>query len=479
MKLLILVITSLVVFTAGLSSQGLTIDEPETIEVSRAISRFGVPSAWDGTNLQQVSGPQAYKIIGEAYVWKWHPWVQHYLAWIGEGTRFPFAICGVTAVVLFYFISKYYFKKEYISVLLSLQLLFSLPFFLYFRQIRYYAPTALLNLVVFYLLIVPRSWILMFLAGLLLFMSNYQSWFSTGVIVLPYLIFNRRWREVVAWFGLIGIAIGWYTYFNVYGGNLLIASAHPFQILSNFLKYISYTNAYYLPLILIPLVWFTRRGTTKQLFVLAVGWIMVKLGLLTVFFTPHGRYLAELAPILILVVGYIYLRFPKLAYVLWGLLVMTNILSLKSNWKYYPPMLATELTGNYPTMAPQIASYLKRQAAPGDLFWANNDQSSIYLYSGLPHVSNVCVNDVLQGPPGVTDPNRVRWLIFFQHDGRLYQDITRVPCMKDINLADYSKRIFPFSNPTFAYNDVDIVNRRYPPQEIVEDEVVIYERNPR
>jgi hypothetical protein len=476
-RILILVILAVGILTAGLTSQGYTIDEPETMAVASAINKFWVPSAWDGTNLQHVSGPQAYKIINDVYVWKWHPWIQHYLAWIGRGSRWPFALCGVVVIILFFFVCQAYFKKRNISFLLSLQLLFSLPFFLYIRQVRYYAPTALANLVVFYLLLVPRTPILMFIAGLGLFMSNYQSWFSTFIFAVPFLAFHQRWKEVVAWLMTLVIAIGWYSYFDLYGGNLLIASAHPAQFIANLLKYLSYTNSYYFPLILIPLIWVARRESSPRFLYLAIGWIAIKLALMTIFFTPHGRYLVELAPLFILIIGYIYLKFPKLSFVLWGVLITTNLLSLRSPWKYYPPMFASELIGNHPTMASQVAAYIKSQAVPGDLFWANNEQTSIYLGSGVPHISNVCINNAIQGPVAVTDPGQIKWLVFFQYDGRIYQDISTVPCLQDINLSLYSKRIFPFKYPTYAYNDIDIVNRRYPPQVIVDDEVVIYERN--
>ncbi len=477
-----LFIISAGILLSNLGGQGLALDEPETIAVARSISKFGVPSAWDGKNLQFVTTTEAYRVVGEAYIWKWHPWVQHYLVYLSENfmgktlatDRLPFALFGVATVLLTYFIAKEMFQKKNIAFIVALQLLFLLPFFLYVRQARYYAPNVFFSLLYFYftLRILREKYIhplILFVAGLILFMTNYQSWLSTMVISFPIIVYKRNQKLFgVSTLGFVFSGI-WYLFFHPYGGNLLISNGDPRAVLQNLLHYFSYINKFLLPFYWLPFIIWNRNRPDRKIFYLITGWIIVKVLLLTVFLTPHGRYLTELAPVLVLLMGYVYLYFGQFSRIFVYCIFL--ILVIPSSGR-----LLSELRGFYPTMDTQIGAYINSMAGPGDLFWSNTNSIDIYLSSGVPNLSSVCP----QGPTSVINPEFVRWFIFFQYDSRLPQNLDNIPCFgpgwQQKLETEFTRRPFSFQVNTYLKNDSDIVNRQFPPRLIAQDQVIIYEK---
>ena len=186
--LILIILISSTLFLTNLSGQDYSLDEPETVILAKSIFKYGFPSAWDGQNLVSTNNGKDIIFLNGNYFWQWQPWFQHYLVIFGIsifgdnifGQRFFFALLGVGTVIISFFIGKELFKHKLLPFIISLQLIFLLPFFLYVRAARYYSPSSFFSIFIFYLIILnlknkwgKRQTILFFITNLLLFFSNY------------------------------------------------------------------------------------------------------------------------------------------------------------------------------------------------------------------------------------------------------------------------------------------------------------------
>jgi hypothetical protein len=482
------------VFLTNLGGQEYSLDEPDTVAVAKNISMYGFPSAWDGKGfIFGTNGDEVSKINGY-YIWTWHPWLQHYVAFAGMPLfgksvgqlRILFALFGMGTVLVVFGIAQYLYKNKLIAFFLSLQLIFLLPFFLYIRQIRYYSLSAFFSVVIFWLLlkVYHREWnwyltVLLSMAMFFLFMSNYIVWASSLVPLLLLGILKKNKAVLFVCGAIIIVAIGWLSFFKPVGGNIFSQSSKVVGTFINLLKYLSYLNQYILPLIfLVPVVFMKQMRGYVLLFSL---WIGTKLLFYSFFQIPHGRYLVDLFPIIILLYGMVYkIVLQKKQYLLFVIFLFGALfLPISRNWtKAY----AIELTSHYASAIPQVGKYLKSKYQPGDLFWSNAYFWSIYDYSGVPPVSVLCdkKTNQLQGPVPVTKKESVRWFIFFQHDDRLVTDVSKISCFgkewQEKLAKEYTKKVFPLDKNTYVINDPDIVNRSFPPTHVLHDTIIIYER---
>lgn len=508
--LIFIVLFASAIFFTNLSGQDYSLDEPETLVVAKSILKFGFPSAWDGKNLISVNNGSDFKQIGSKYFWTWHPWVQHYLAAAGllffgdslTGLRIPFVFLALLTVITLYFISQELFEKKLTSFLLSLHLVFLLPFFLYIRQARYYSAGVFFSLIILWLLIKhfknrwdKNSTLLFLVSSLLLFMTNYLIWISTMIVLIIIMFFKKRMEIIKVVIVEVIFVILWFLIFKPYNGNIFFNYSGLTVLIGNFFKYFSYINNFIFPFLLIPFLIFTK-DKRLNFFALLILWISVKIIFDSIFLVPHGRYLVDLFPIFILLYGYIYNYFfnKKLkivSFVIFALVITTNILysipariisPARVKFSFWPTAYAIELTGKYKSMMPQLSTYLKDKYNDGDLFWSNEYRWYIYKYSDVPHVSPICnsITNKFLGPPSVIDPEKIRWFIFFQHDDRLTKNLENVPCLgknwQERLIKDYHKRIFRLSSSVFIINDPDIINRQFPPVKAKEDQIIIYEK---
>jgi hypothetical protein len=155
---LIFTLAALLMFWDLLSGRCLWQDEAETALLGKNIISFGLPYAWDGTNLVSQEngrefgpGPHVYDIMPAA-LWRWSPWVQFYLAACGMSVfgyttfaaRLPFAIFGLLTIPLTYLLSVRFFGSRVVGRLSALFLTFSVPFLLHARQARWCSPAYVL-----------------------------------------------------------------------------------------------------------------------------------------------------------------------------------------------------------------------------------------------------------------------------------------------------------------------------------------------
>ena len=262
----IIAVVAVVVFCTNLAGQDLTLDEPETIAVAKTIGVYGFPTAWDGTQFITVSNGLDSTVIHGVPVWSWHPWLQHYIAFVALQIdnnigmlRLPFALFGAATVGLLYIVSKTLYKKESVSLLLSLQLIFLLPFFLYVRQVRYYSLSAFFSLLLFWLFYIYMSaffrkkhFYFLCVGSLLLFVSNYVVWASSiGVFFLGALK-KRDKKMLLLLFLHLCVGAAWFLLLRPAGGNSLHFYKDPFHVVIFLRQYVSYINGYIFPIIFLP-----------------------------------------------------------------------------------------------------------------------------------------------------------------------------------------------------------------------------------
>lgn len=199
--ILLLVLAAILLFT-NLGNVYLWQDEAGTAMLGKNTLQFGFPRAFDGKNLVRniYSDPCKYT------PWKYEGWLQFYVTAaafkvIGATTfaaRLPFALFGLACVFMCYLLTQKVLKDQLASRLAATLLVFSLPFFLYMRQCRWYA------LVMFFTLSVMLSYINLLerrklanigliLSGVLLFHSNYGIFFPVFLgLGLHFIFFSKR-----------------------------------------------------------------------------------------------------------------------------------------------------------------------------------------------------------------------------------------------------------------------------------------------
>lgn len=508
MPLLLFILAS-IFYTWNLGGQYYQLDEAGTVSQADGIRYFGYPAGWDGRNLLSDNNGREYNLESNSYFWTWQPPLQSLTAFLGSkffgetvfGYRFFFALFGAGTVALFYHIARLLFQKRWIAILITIQLLVSLPFFLYVRQVRYYAPSAFFTTLFLYLFIKAwkREWgrteyLLLVIASLGLFLTNYFVW-AGSVGVLGLLFLWQHYKNGVITLGLTGIIpVLWYILFKPFAGNPTGAYNREFNLLTQFTGYLPYIHSHLLPFFYLPLFFLGKRPSV--LFLVFCGMIFVKLFLNALFLDTHGRYLIDSMPIIFLLFGYLYQSLDTLkTRVLIPVIFLSTLMVANFGSLFPKAMLGetvtvisvpyayrSELFGTYPSMLRPIASFLQQDYTDGDIFWSNSYRNSLYLTAGIPHLSPACdpSTKLPMGPTSVTDREKIRWFIFFHGDPRFQKDLTSVACLGEewqkILERDYVKSAFRIPPGYYTVNDPDIVGRQIPPQLARPDQVVIYEK---
>jgi hypothetical protein len=79
------------------------------------------------------------------------------------------------------------------------------------------------------------------------------------------------------------------------------------------------------------------------------------------------------------------------------------------------------------------------------------------------------------GPKEITNKAKVRWIIIFPINNNYRFSCMNFKSLKDIE-ADYKLVQLKFAKDTRVVNDVDIFNRQFPPINIREGEVYLFEK---
>ena len=200
--LIILCILAGVILFTNLGNIYLWQDEATTAVLAKNTLKFGVPRAFDGTNLVTTIYSDPCRDKG----WRYASWLQFYLAALsfylfGATTfaaRLPFAIFGVASIALCYLLAERLFQNRLASRFSAVFMLFSAPFFLYMRQCRWYALVIFFTLwlLISYLDLIKKkryAALGFILSSVFLFHSNYGIFFPVfGAVCFHYIIFHRN-----------------------------------------------------------------------------------------------------------------------------------------------------------------------------------------------------------------------------------------------------------------------------------------------
>lgn len=585
----VLVVLGLVMYGWNLGGQGLSLDEAETLVLSRSLHEHPwYVSPWDGKNLVSITGKDSTQ-IGEALVWQWHPWLQHYVTALvlllndlNHLTRVPFVLVGVAGVGVVYLLAFKLWKRKDVAFLLGLGLLVNVPHFLYLRQIRYYSLVSTLGLVVLWGLVgviqkskilpssqlrragknqkhnlklkkkrhfdwskvewrnllqrakkrdfsfrqvqgkllgmtkhtpqdhqagsmvsrgvmrqvlsklfeMMRSWEFVFgMVGLLLFFSNYLAFLTSWMVVMGVATVLKNKRLVVL--GLIQLVIVgmWFVALKPFGGDVLYMSEMARGFLSSSFTNLRYINNWILPLVLVPvLVWLGRKD---RVFWLMGVWVGVKLLVYSVFLVPHGRYLVELVPVLVLMGGWLLVELSKkgkiclvtgwvVVFGWYGLhkLPMQLLRVEVDDWSSPIQVFAKEWQGKYENGVEELGQFLAANSDERDYFWSNAYGLDLYWYSGVARVPANCEGGKFVLPSGEINVDDVRWWVFFVYDDRWKQEFEEVGCgLEKLDWEnDYVKREFFDKKGFYRPNNTDIENRSFPPVEAGRRDVVVWEK---
>ena len=193
-------------------------DEAETALLGKNILMFGVPRAYDGTNI--VSQEASREFNHKDFIWRWSPWMQYYVAAIsigvlGPGTvaaRLPFAIFGLLTVPATYVLARRLFESVWVARLSAFFLTVSVPFLLHARQSRWYAIFYFVSVVL--LLCLARmargrrhAWLGFTAAAVVAFYTNYLTavGFVACAVVVALLV--RRDRRFIGGLGAASVVI--------------------------------------------------------------------------------------------------------------------------------------------------------------------------------------------------------------------------------------------------------------------------------
>jgi hypothetical protein len=258
-------------------------DEADTAIFGRNTLRFGYPTGWDGRNLF------AYRdgaLLNPSLVETQNTWLQYYLAAggfavLGEGTsagRLPFVACGVGTVIAFYFLVLRWYGSRRSALVCGTALAVWVPFLLFARQCRYFAPGMLAAVVLSLLwedlsLRRGRRFALFVAAGVLLFHTHLLLFSCQfGALLLADLVLERR-RERIRGMLFAGAivalaALPWVFTVGPIGDHLqgrLVSALQPARWLRLFVRHLrDYSTGGFFPALMVIPVGLSILGAGRR-----------------------------------------------------------------------------------------------------------------------------------------------------------------------------------------------------------------------
>jgi len=360
----------------------LNVDEAETALISKSVLKHGIPMGVDGDFAIQQNAMSPYKSEANK-VWIFHPWLQFYVTALSYAvfdrvdnftSRFPFALSGLFTIIIFYaFLCR---RKEFdwqFRMFALAVIVFSIPFYLYSRQCRYYALTCLFSFsfFAFYLESMERQSIIYFWAasGVLLFYTNYAVFFPMYASAVLYAsIYERKKIKRIVFPSILMFlfTVPGAVYLEIWKRKEVVyrletLSFTNMRIFIRFAKYVRYINNYHISLVLILflvvlLLWkgkirvalrYFNRGVFQASFVA----IFVNILFFAVVIMPDYRFFVHLLPFLVIIIAGMldFLRLEVLPE--WSVIIILVVMSISGNvinmlpvdiYLYLAPFKATE-----------------------------------------------------------------------------------------------------------------------------------------
>ncbi len=346
----LVIIAGLMLFS-NLGSQALWQDEGEVAILAKNILRTGLPVVDTGKQIFSILGGSEYNDAG---IWTYHPWLSHYTAAasiliFGEttaGARMLFAIIGLLGFIASLKLLKKICTSNKEFYLAAFFLITNVSFFLYARQVRYYALNLFLTplLLYFYLQLIekPNKANTAILSGLaiLLFYTNGITFFAITIPLALHFFWEKRKSAlirkhlVVSAITVIAFTIPWMIYAKpaIIGETFNISLFSKAQALfSYFAFYVNFTHPLVI-LLLLPLL-LLAKGNEKEVFINRFVFILLSLPILLVALVPLNeiRYYIGLLPLLALYYAKLFNFFARawkpLAVIFLILIAFTNVFS--------------------------------------------------------------------------------------------------------------------------------------------------------
>jgi 4-amino-4-deoxy-L-arabinose transferase-like glycosyltransferase len=483
--LIILLVSSLFLFSLNLGNHFLWQDEAQTALIAKTVLQYDVPKGYDGLNfLSQELGSE----YGDNYIWKWHTWLPFYLLAaffkvFGTTTfiaRLPFALFGVGCLFLLYFFSRALFDDKKTAAAVVVVLLFSVPFLILSRQCRYYSLTAFFSIGALYgyhsMTKGRRNGAYAyFVFSTLLFHTHYvylAALFST--IAVHTMLFHRSiWKKVlIVTASIIVVNMPWIywlsdmKYADQYGKSTLNLTL-SFLKLTSFLSQIR-IHLFPVYLLLIPIgigLFNYIKKENIQPWQEASFWNRVTLPLFFILFNllflslvspaPFFRYLSPIVPFLVIITGLLLRWAIRIHFTIGvGILAVMIYLSPFNNYLY-------ELTHDFDGPIEGIVNYLNQHADKDDLVAITYGDMPLKFYTGLRVVGGLTGEDL--EPARSADWIIIRRNVISNKDARVKQfliQVLRKNKYESVSL-DYSDT--PFENRESPRHHLYKTNRKYPP----------------
>ncbi len=287
-------------------------DEAYTAVNAKNSVTFGYPKSFDGRNIIQAYWPANEGLKLTPY-YRTMPWLHIYMAaasfaLLGFTTfagRLPFAITGFLVLVSVFLFLRKYEREEFVTKTAMVLLTLCIPFFLFMRQCRYYAPAALFTVLgawgyLDFYHTGRKRWFV--LAMIFLFLSL-QSAFVVlilGIIIHALLRFDKeRFKQLIisgVWIFLPALPIIIQLKLWEQPADMLDWERGflPGKYFSRFISYLVHINDFIFPLLLVAifLVW----GVKRKLFNRTAFAGREHVTLLAILVTANILFLAVAAP---------------------------------------------------------------------------------------------------------------------------------------------------------------------------------------
>jgi len=422
---------------ANLGSRFLWGDEIEVAQLAKGILKVGYPTGNDGRNILHYNIREEIQLLiygnnNPNYVWKWHPWLSHYVTAFsflifGVNTftaRLPFAVLGILSTLLLYLLARKIEKETSVANISILLLALYVPFYLYSRQCRYYALSIFLGLltIYFYIKLIKgekHSAIFFSIAGVLCFYTQYNLIATIYASTFLHALFFKRDRlkQLLICFVIILLfAAPWI----IYAGSYSKINAGLSEKIFGIFYLSSYILFYAFPLIMIlalPLIILYRKK--GKIFVndkYALIGFFIFFSIVTELFIPYGypslRHVTFIFPFAMLLLAAIVIKIKKynaiLAAIVLIIIIFTNWLNVipfkfGESWalskfepgsekylfiednlkiRYFFFDYLEEITHYYSTPGEKIVTYVNAHSVANETFFSTEPELLIF-YTNL------------------------------------------------------------------------------------------------
>ena len=399
-------------------------DEAETAVIAKNVLIYGYPSPWDMKNLVTQQNGQDIAIVGNHYLWRWHPWLQYYvlapfLKIFGRNAfaaRLPFVLFGLGTIYLIYLIARRLFNER-AAIFAILFATLSWPYLVYIRQARYYALVLFFTSLViyFYLDFLEKrknSWVWFSLAAILLFHSNFVAFLGTILgLLLHFLIFNsRNIKEYLTKIALVLLVVSLFTlpwFFVVDYFSIKQQGVTFYSFLRSGKFYLKNINDYIFPLVVFIGFFFFIKSIyqhRKEISLLVVTASTIVITAAITISYPYTRYVVGVFPLLFILAGVLFdwlMKKDKLFVMFIPVIILSNFFNQLPNFllnpRYYQKITLDlglfsylyEINHNYDGPVEAIVNYINKHKNENTTVLTNYAWEPIIFHSDAKVINRI------------------------------------------------------------------------------------------